>query len=317
MIFLRARRILLGATASILSGMLIVFILNNSQKPVELHARQAKKTSINNTLSVQGTLEPIRKSSISSSDFIVVKEVFVKTGDVVEQGEPLIRVEQSTGYQGDPFQILSVFLEQNKLEPAQTGAVLYADMDGVVTECAAVGEELYPMQTAVMLADFSQAVIEIEVPELYASGLSVGQSAKASPVSEQNTVFSGVLTEIDARITQKFSILEQAPERVVNCRITIPQMEKTRRPGTSMDVSIITDSVQNAVTVPYTGIHQVGAQEYIYVVSPDGIEKRAVQTGYHLASEIQIKCGVSDGEWVLVDEELPEGFKNGYTVLQT
>ena len=317
MIFLKARRILLGATASILSGMLIVFLLNNSKKPVELHAQQAKKTSINNTLSVQGTLEPIRKRAISSSDFIVVKEVYVKTGDIVEPGEPLLRVEQTTGYQGDPFQILSVFLAQSKLEPTQTGAVLYADMDGVVTECAAVGEELYPTQTAVMIADFSQAVIEIEVPELYAAGLCVGQSAKASPVSEQNTVFLGILSEIDSRITEKFSILEQNPERVVNCRITIPQIEKTHRPGTSMDVSIITDSVPNAVTIPYSGIHQTGAQEYVYVVSSKGIEKRAVKTGYHLSSEIQIENGISEGEWVLVDEELPESFMNGYTVLQT
>lgn len=314
---LKARRILLGATASILSFMLIAFILKLSQKPVELHAQKAKKTSINNSLSVQGTLEPIKQSSITSAHNVTVKESYVKAGDYVKKGEPLLQVEENTISQSDPLHILSVLVEQNFNFSNQFGAVLYADMDGIVTECAPVGEKLNPMQTAVKLADFSQAVITIEIPELYAPGISIGQPAKACLVSEQDKVFSGKITEIDSQVKQKLSILDQEPKRTVNCRVTLSETEETLRPGSSMDVSIITDSIQNAVTIPYAGVHQMDTQEYVYVVSANGIEKRFVETGYHLASEIQIEKGILDGEWVLIDENIPEDLTNGYTVVRT
>jgi RND family efflux transporter MFP subunit len=246
-----------------------------------------------------------------------VKESYIKAGDYVKKGDPLLQVEENPISHDDPLQILSVLFEQNFVYNNQLGAVLYADMDGIVTECTSVGEKLYPMQTAVKLADFSQAVVTIEIPELYAPGISVGQTARACLVSEQEKVFSGKITEIDTQVKQKMSILNQESNRTVDCRVTLSETEEMLRPGSSMDVSIITDSIEKAVTIPYSGVHQMDTQEYVYVVSTNGIEKRFVETGYHMASEIQIKKGVLDGEWVLTDEDIPEDLSNGYTVVQS
>lgn len=311
---LKARRILLGLTALLLCSMLLIFVYRSERRPVELHARQATETSIHNSLSVQGVFEPVSKSMIAAAESVLVKERYVQPGETVTIGDPLLRLENVSQESGGISEALATYFDRIPTDNIQSGAVLYADKDGVVTTCAAEGTHLFPAQTAVCISDYSQGRIEIEVPELYAAGIHIGQTAKASPVSVQGIELSGILSEIDAQITEKYTLLEQAPDRVVKCVISVPEITNLR-PGTSMDVSIITDSVKQAVVVPYSAVRQEEKQEYIFVVSEKGIEKRPVTTGYHLSSEIQIETGVRKGEWVLTDEEIPGDLSAGYVVI--
>lgn len=294
--------------------MLFLYLYLDSCEPFQLHAAKAEETNINNRLSVQGILSPLRKSSISVNEPSVVEEVFVDSGDTVKKGAPLLRLQNISGYDTDMVSVASAYLGQDLSMNVQSGAILYADMEGMISSCLSVGSKIYPAQTAVTLVDFTRAQILLEVPELYASGLRIGQLVQAVPVSDEGVTLSGEISHIDACITEKTNLLTQEPERFVKCTAELSSDYTALRDGTSLDVTIITDSVQRAITVPHAAIRQNGTQEYIYVVSEEGIEYRVIETGYHLLSGIQVKSGLKSGEWVLTDEEIPSDMPYGYQV---
>lgn len=294
--------------------MLALYLYLDSRQPAQLHAAKAEQTNINNMLSVQGVLRPEQKSSISVHETSVVLEAYVEPGASVKKGDPLLRLQNVAGYDGDILATAAAYWGQDISANFQNGSVLYADIDGLVSSCAAVGTKIYPAQAAVTLVDFSHALISLEVPELYASGLNIGQSVEAASVSDHSLILQGKISHVDAHITEKTNLLTQEPERFVKCTAELLGEYASLRDGMSLDVTIITDSVREAITVPQAAIRQNETQEYVYVISGSGIEMRPVETGYYLLSGVQIKHGVDAGEWVLVDDELPADLSYGYWV---
>lgn len=312
---MRSRRVVLLLTAAVLSIMLGVYLYGNAQMPAELHAAQAQEKTINNSLSVQGTLEPARESRIAPSSPAVVRQTFVGQGDTVLAGDPLLELTPASWLDGDLSRVAAAYLGQPFTANTQDGAILYADMDGTVTALAEAGALLYPAQAAVTLADLTAVQIAVEVPEIYASSLALGQTAQATAVTDGETVYTGRLTQIAGTIQEQANLLSQTSSRSVACVLSLDETGAALLPGATMDVTIRTDSVARAVTVPYAAVRQDGDGEYIYIATADGIEQRPIETGYQLSADIQVKSGVAAGEWVLVDAELPDDWTGEYRVV--
>ena len=312
---MNARRLVLFLTALILSVMLAVYLAVQAQQPAEVHAAQAKEKTIQNRLSVQGTLEPIRKSSIAAGQLSTVTEVFVSPGQKVHDGDPLLALSPSDRFNPDVLETAAAYLGGDFSVNMQEGAILYADLDGTVTGLAEVGSVLYPAQTAVVISDLSSAQIHVDVPEIYAEGIELGQPIEASCLTDSNRVYTGEIIQISGSVTEKTNLLSQSTEKSVACVLSIDGPADTLRPGMTMDVVIRTDSVSHAVTVPYSAIRQEGEDEYVYIASEQGIERRQVETGYQLSSDIQVRSGVFAGEWVVTDEALPDDPNRGLRVI--
>lgn len=302
-------------TAAVLACMLFAFVYQRTQVPQTLHAAQAQEKNIQNHLSVQGTLSAARQSQIAAAKGGLVAEVYIEAGETVTVGSPLVRLAPAEETTQDLSKLFSVMQEQGFTPHTQDGIVLYADMDGTITQCPAMGEFLYPAQVAVTISDLSSIQIVTEVPELYANTLQLGQTAVATPIYAEEVQYHGILTNIASQVSEKTNFLSQSTERVLECVLQLDPQAELPRLGTTMEVTICTDSIARAVTVPHTAIRQEGEAEYICVVSEDGIESRWIETGYQLSSEIQVKSGIQAGEWVLEDEQLPEVFPNGVVVM--
>lgn len=312
---MRSRRVILLLTVAVLSVMLGVYLRGNAQLPAELHAAQAQEKTINNSLSVQGTLEPARESRIAPSSPATVRQTFVGQGDTVHVGDPLLELTPASWMDGELSRVAAAYFGQPFTSNTQDGAILYADMDGTVTALAEAGTLLYPAQAAVTLSDLTAVQIAVEVPEIYASSLALGQAAQAAAVTDDETVYDGRLTQIAGTVQEQTSLLSQTSSRSVACVVSLGETDTLLRPGTTMDVTIRTDSVARAVTVPYAAVRQDGDGEYVYIAASDGIERRPIETGYQLSADIQVKSGVAAGEWVLVDEELPADWTGEYRVI--
>lgn len=312
---MKARRLILFLTALILSVMLAVYLYAHAQTPAVVHASQAKEKTIHNHLSVQGTLEPIQRSSISVAQTSSVSKTFVSSGDIVHAGDPLLSLSPADWLDADVIQTAAAYLGQKSSANMQEGAILYADMDGTVTELAEVGSILYPAQTAAVISDLSAAQIVVEVPEIYADGITVEQAMEATCLTDGERVYTGRIEQVAGSIQEKKSLLSQSSERSVECVLSVDGPVENLRPGMTMEVVIQTDSVAHGVTVPYAAIHQKGETEYVYIASDQGIERRQVETGYQLSSDIQVKNGVRAGEWVITDDVLPDDFSRGLQVI--
>lgn len=65
--------------------------------------------------------------------------------------------------------------------------------------------------------------------------------------------------------------------------------------GTHVDVKIITEEIQDAITVPYQSLRQ----SQLYILQDGKIEKREVETGLRVGSTQEIVTGLQEGEVLL------------------
>lgn len=305
----RRYRWVLVLTACVLIGMLIVSALSRPDLPETVPVTQAAKEDVYNTVSVTGTVRAKRESQEFVYAPARVETCYVSLGETVEAGQPLIQVyypEVSEEVQ----QAANAFFEEtanaSPEQAAQNGTIVRASMDGTVAQLPEEGDLLLPGVTAVRIGDFSDLSVEAKVPELYATDLEVGQRANITPVADSGNTVSASLTEIAPYAVQTFSITGGNRSAVVRCSLQITDADAELMPGTTVDVKLFTDTIENAVTVPYTAIRQDGTQQYVFVCEPDGIiHRKDIETGYQLSQGVQVTSGVSAGEWIVCDNQTP------------
>lgn len=74
--------------------------------------------------------------------------------------------------------------------------------------------------------------------------------------------------------------------------------------GTHVDVSVITDQVRNAATVPEESVYKKKKASYIYVLNEAGkVEKRKINKGMTLGGKVEVEKGAKPGELVVNNPE--------------
>ena len=305
-------RWLLGATAFILSGMLVLFVLRTPAPPVAVSTVQAGCEDVFNSVTVKGTVRARRESRVSVLQPARVEEIYVSSGDTVEPGTALARVSYTMAdVSQEAAAAVSAFFDESIGTPPSTadGEVLYAEMGGTVAQTPAQGDLLLPGVTAVRIADFSRLTVETKVPELYAGELSVGQEANITPISNPNQTLAAELHEIAPYAVQTFQLTGGTATATVLCTLGLREDADGLMPGSTVDVKLFTDRIPDAVTVPYAAVRQDGAQEYVFVIADGVVRRRDIETGYQLSQGVQIKSGLQSGEWVVSDgtAELTDG----------
>ena len=307
-------RWILAATAGILLVMLGVSVLN-TPKPLEtVHIVQAAQENVYNSISVKGTVQAKREAQEFVYAPARAEECYAASGDTVKAGQPLLRVSYPDVVGEDARQAMANLMEDaaNISISAEStmieGTIVHASMDGTVAQMPEVGTLLLPGVPVVRIGDFSDLSIDARVPELYAADLKVGQRANVTPITPQAKTISATLHEIAPYAVQTFSLTGGKQSAVVKCSLKIAG--QTLMPGTTVDVKVFTDTVPNAVTVPYAAVRQDGQQQYVYACRQDGtLMRRNIETGYQLSRGVQVKQGLQAGEWIVCDSnpELSDG----------
>lgn len=294
-------------TACALMGMLAAAVWSAPEPPATVPVVQAAQEDVYNSILVQGTVQARRESQEFVYAPARVAACYVTLGQTVEAGQALVKVctpevpEQAQ-------QAAAAFFEQAANVPAGYTAphetVLCASMDGTVAQLPQVGDLLVPGVPAVRIGDFSDLTVEARVPELYAADLAVGQRANISPVSDGGTTVSAELREIAPYAVQTFQLTGGAQSAVVWCSLELAD-NAVLMPGTTVDVKLFTDTVRDAVTVPYPAIRQEGTQQYVFRCDPDGtVHRQDIETGYQLSQGAQVVEGVQAGDWLVCDSAI-------------
>jgi HlyD family secretion protein len=76
-------------------------------------------------------------------------------------------------------------------------------------------------------------------------------------------------------------------------------------PGTNVDVVIRTAVVDNALVIPKEALRHDQQGDYVFVLSGDTLERRAVKTGHSSVTQVQIAEGLADGDAVAMPSDLP------------
>lgn len=285
-----------------------------------------KKETLNNQLSVIGTILPNESVSLRSEISGLVTKINFKEGQFVAKGTPLVYLndeELQAQYQRLQYtqklfetqenrqkQLLereaisqeeydialnqfNTALSDIKLVEAQLAkTVIRAPFNGVlglrfISEGSVIGTQ----DVITSVVNIDPIKIEFSIPERYASQVSVG-----SPIYFSNEASS---QEVEGTV-YAFEPQIDLATRTLKLRAQSPNKDGKFLPGMFVKIRFILDIQENALMVPAESVIPELTGYKVFVVGKDGnAEQRIVEIGTRTDTHVQILSGLNEGEQVL------------------
>jgi len=180
--------------------------------------------------------------------------------------------------------------------------VISAPFSGTITRVYIRKGDMAAMKMPLMeMADFASLVVRCAVPETHASQVRVGMAARAQldamPGKPHSAEISRVYPSLDPRT------------RTRTIELTLKEKIELA-PGMFGRVSVILESVPDAITIPAQAVIVTPAGGRVAFAAADGkAAQRKVQTGIEEGGRIQILSGLEPGEKVIISgqEKLKDG----------
>ena len=159
--------------------------------------------------------------------------------------------------------------------------------------------------TIVQIADLSQMEILIEISEGDIGKVQTGAKVTYTVLSAPETVYETTLKSIDPGLTLltngEYTEVVGSDEAIYYYgRLVVDNPDGALRIGMTTQNVIYVAQADNVLTVPVLAVKKDGAQSYVNVLTPTGIQRHAVITGLSDGVDIEIKSGVSDHDTVVI-----------------
>jgi len=90
------------------------------------------------------------------------------------------------------------------------------------------------------------------------------------------------------------NIITYTTRTVGEVLVSIEDADGILLPNTTVVVTVVTDEIHNALTVPREALHVEGGRDYVYVASGDTLRRAAVQVGAINLTLVQIVSGLAE-----------------------
>lgn len=82
--------------------------------------------------------------------------------------------------------------------------------------------------------------------------------------------------------------------------VDVPELPKSVTRGTPLTVKIVINRKENAIVIPPSALHTVGARAYVQVVEADGTKREVdIEVGQQTATQIEVLSGLTPGQKVV------------------
>jgi membrane fusion protein, multidrug efflux system len=171
-------------------------------------------------------------------------------------------------------------------------AVIVAPISGVVTHRLVERGQLVNSGTASFrVADLSRLEAAVGVPEREASRVLAGQTARVRVEGQ---------AAVQARVARVRPVVDPASGTVQVVVEVDPQQGGGFRPGQFVNVEIVTETLDERLTLPRTAVLVDGAAPRVYAVSGGRAREIEVELGVSQAERVEIRTGVAPGDTVVV-----------------
>lgn len=186
-----------------------------------------------------------------------------------------------------------------------------APFDGVVTwrysdtgALVQAGTSSGSAQPVVKLAQVNTLRLRIPVPESLVSSIRQGQNADVI-VSATGEHFTG-------KVTRFTDSLDRAT-RTMQVEIDVANPQYKLSPGMYAQVTLHTDQVANALTIPVLAVHETGDKSSVLVVDgTNRVQTREITVGIQDPNLVEVTSGLQEGDRVIVGNG--SGFEPGQLV---
>jgi RND family efflux transporter MFP subunit len=281
------------------------------------------------SVSVSGTVEPIRTVGVNAQLAGALQTVVAEEGSYVRSGTVLATVDDreiaaqlasaeasyqlaeanfqraerlrerqvitAPEYERDRAALAAAQAQREQLRARLGYATVRAPLTGVVTEKNVEAGDVVGVQTRLFtIADISTMVVRVRVSELDVVELSAGDPAQVILDAFPGRLLTG-------RIRRVFPMADPVSRLVpVEVAITGPDA-RVARPGFLARVTFGLGAKENVRLVPASAIvKDASGSEAVYVIESDRAERRIVRTGLTSEGRVEILDGVDAGEMIVV-----------------
>jgi membrane fusion protein (multidrug efflux system) len=142
------------------------------------------------------------------------------------------------------------------------------------------------------LDDVSVIKLDFSVPETFVNVVRQGMTINAHSLVFPDRDFNGTVASIDTRL--------DPVSRAVEVRAVIPNEDGLLKPGMFMTVDLQRDR-GDVLMAPEQAIVPEGSRQYVYVVTDGLAEKRQVLLGRRIPGYVVVSDGLSAGETVVTE----------------
>ena len=240
---------------------------------------KVEKGSIVQRVTLSGNIVPARKAIITPSYNGYIKKIFVKLGQKVQEGDPLVTVSTSLAHSDQAFPLRAPFSGQ------------------VVSVNKSEGEYVQQNnleESIIRIDDLSKRYIQGLLPELDRLKVKVGMEALVKTNALQNKSFKARVVEIN------FSSKDQDRwnrSSLVEFPIRLEVLDATEDlvSGLTCLVDVITAKKENILTLRHEFIHRKDEGSFVKLKSG---EVRKIEVGLTNEEFVEVVSGVSEGDEV-------------------
>lgn len=305
--------------------------MSKPQPPAVVSATTVRQEAWQPTLRAVGSLLAVNGVAVSTEVAGVVSEVAFESGETVERGDVLLRLDDSvdraalTGLQADrelarvQFARAQDLLERRALSrsefdeakaryDAARAAVaeqqarialktIRASFSGLLgLRRADLGEYLSPGARIVELQALDPIYLDYAVPESQFARVRLGQEVRVELDAVPGETFSGQITAIDSGIEEG--------TRTVTVRATLPNPEGRLRPGMFAEVETLEGEPEPRLTLPRTAISFNTYGDFAFLIQDAEddslkVKRQPVSTGATREGRVAITEGLSEGDRVV------------------
>ena len=145
-----------------------------------------------------------------------------------------------------------------------------------------------PGAEILQLADLSRLQVHAYFDEPEIGDLQLNNPVSIVWDAKPNLKFHGHIIRLPS------SIIDYGTRRVGEVLISIDDSNGVLLPNISVVVTVVTQEVRNALTVPREALHIEGGRDYVYVVTGDTLRRALVSVGAINLTSVQILSGLKE-----------------------
>ncbi|MEZ2219144.1 efflux RND transporter periplasmic adaptor subunit [Rhizobium sp. RCC_161_2] len=280
---------------------------------------------VNDRLSAIGTGDAIRSVVVMPQATGTIREILIKSGDHVKQGQVLARLDDDEQIiaRGQAEVALKSAVEKSQLyhnikssvsrmevfdsEIVEQGARLalksaelalkrrdiVAPIDGIVGIVPVViGDNVTTTTSIVTLDDRSEVLVDYWVPERFANTVKVDQPVEATSVARPGRLFSGVVEAVDNRV--------DGASRTLRIRARIDNATDELRAGMSFNVGM-RFAGETYPSVDPLSVQWDGEGSYVWRVIDGKSSKVRVSVVQRNPDAVLVQADLKDGDRIVTE----------------
>ena len=292
---------------------------------------QAQSKEIDRIYEFSTTVDAAVKNYIASAGGTRIEKIFVEVGDVVKEGQQLVKME-STQLATSLAQLDNLKIELERVKALyQSGGVskqqldqlqtqydvakksadnlkdniyLTSPINGIVTARNFDNGDVAAGQPILQVMQINPVKLKINIPESFYNNVKKGMQVTAKTEIFGEEEFSGTVSLIYPTIDPL--------TRTFTCEVKVNNANSKLKPGMFGRVELNLGKAATIMVSDKAVVKQSGSNDkYIFVENNGVVEYRIVQLGRRIEDKIEVISGIADGENVVItgQSKLMDGTK--------